>query len=60
MVNATRLVQDWEEWRAAEVNNMRAIGREATAVELEGRVRGEVMKVLDWTGPGQFTDAVLA
>lgn len=60
VVNSTKVVRDWEEWRASEIQNLRKVGREAAAAELESKQRGDVMPVLDWTGPGLFTDATMA
>ncbi|KAL7421127.1 hypothetical protein Q5752_004012 [Cryptotrichosporon argae] len=60
VVNATHVVRDWEMWRAAEIKLLTAKGRQEEADELRGQGRDHAMNVMEWTGPGLFSDAVFA
>ncbi|KAK6906414.1 hypothetical protein L486_06022 [Kwoniella mangroviensis CBS 10435] len=60
VVNATRVVETWENWRSAEIEKLLGEGREADAQELQNQHRDMAMNVMEWTGPGLFTDSVLS
>lgn len=61
VVNTTRVVEQWEMDRALEIARLqdeKPPGYEYTVVELQAQGRDHAMHVLEWTGPGLFTDAV--
>lgn len=63
VVNSSRVVQAWEEQRDEEVTRLereqpRGWSREVDRLRKLGR--SEAMSVMEWTGPGLFTDSVLA
>jgi alpha 1,6-mannosyltransferase len=53
VVNHTRVVTEWEEWREIEVPRLREEGKKADADALAGeRVNKKFFDVVNWTGPG--------
>lgn len=63
VVNATRVVEEWEHWRSTEILRIKEEAHPGWRVEMKklsklGRINA--MEVMEWTGPGLFTDAVLA
>ncbi|WVQ93038.1 hypothetical protein IAU59_000102 [Kwoniella sp. CBS 9459] len=60
VVNASRVVQDWEFWRMTEIQRLNDEGKSNEAQELADQHRDHAMNVMEWTGPGLFTDSVLA
>ena len=54
------MVADWEAGREERLVQLQAEGRAEEVEELKGKKRTDVMGVLEWTGPGLFTDAVMA
>lgn len=63
VVNASRVVQAWEERRDEEITRLereRPRGWSQEVDRLQKLGRSEVMSVMEWTGPGLFTDSVLA
>ncbi|OCF32401.1 hypothetical protein I317_05600 [Kwoniella heveanensis CBS 569] len=60
VVNASHVVQDWENWRTDEIQRLDGEGRSQEAKELADQHRDHAMNVMEWTGPGLFTDSVLA
>ncbi|WVQ81321.1 hypothetical protein IAT38_003444 [Cryptococcus sp. DSM 104549] len=60
VVNASHVVQDWEEWREGELARLEQEGKKKEANELRGQGKEHAMSVMEWTGPGLFTDSVLS
>ena len=60
VVNATKVVQEWDEWRFTEVARLRLEGMMKEADDLEKQGKDHIMPVMEWTGPGLFSDSVLA
>ncbi|WWC63834.1 uncharacterized protein I303_106439 [Kwoniella dejecticola CBS 10117] len=60
VVNSTRVVEAWEEWRIDEIQKLESDGQVEQAEELKGQHRDHAMNVMEWTGPGLFTDSVVA
>ncbi|KIR64011.1 alpha 1,6-mannosyltransferase [Cryptococcus bacillisporus CA1873] len=63
VVNASHVVQAWEERRDEEITRLereRPRGWSQEVDRLQKLGRSEVMSVMEWTGPGLFTDSVLA
>ncbi|WVR08900.1 hypothetical protein IAU60_005959 [Kwoniella sp. DSM 27419] len=60
VVNASRVVSDWEDWRAGEIQRLESEGRNGEAQDLQGQHRDHAMNVMEWTGPGLFTDSVMS
>ncbi|WVF65365.1 hypothetical protein IAT40_000092 [Kwoniella sp. CBS 6097] len=60
VVNASHVVQNWENWRTDEIQRLDGEGRVEEAKELADQHRDHAMNVMEWTGPGLFTDSVLA
>nr|ODN90573.1 hypothetical protein L203_01683 [Cryptococcus depauperatus CBS 7841] len=63
VVNATVVVQEWEQWRDKEVVRLeteKPKDWEIEAAKLKEQERSDVMNVMEWTGPGLFTDSVMA
>ena len=63
VVNATRVVEAWEDSRAGEIERITEEARTGWAAEVQelsklGRI--EAMSVMEWTGPGLFADSVMA
>ena len=63
VVNSTRVVADWDMQRKLEIHRLerqKPEGWEDEIKHLRGKSRSEVMNVMEWTGPGLFSDSVLA
>ncbi|TYJ57723.1 hypothetical protein B9479_001577 [Cryptococcus floricola] len=63
VVNASHVVEDWEKWREGEIERLeleKADGWEKAVEDLKKQKRDHAMNVMEWTGPGLFTDSVLA
>ncbi|OWZ53328.1 alpha 1,6-mannosyltransferase [Cryptococcus neoformans 125.91] len=63
VVNASHVVQAWEEQRDEKITRLEreqpwGWSREVNRLQKLGR--NEAMNVMEWTGPGLFTDSVLA
>lgn len=62
-MNASHVVQAWEEQRDEEITRLereRPRGWSKEVNRLQKLGRSDVMNVMEWTGPGLFTDSVLA
>jgi alpha 1,6-mannosyltransferase len=62
VVNSTRVVENWEIDRAAEIEELERDQPEGylnRVAELKSQSRANAMNVMEWTGPGLFSDAVL-
>ncbi|WWC91016.1 uncharacterized protein L201_005956 [Kwoniella dendrophila CBS 6074] len=60
VVNSTRVVESWENWRKIEIQRLIQIGQNDQAEELRNQHRDHAMNVMEWTGPGLFSDSVMA
>ncbi|CAD6575672.1 MAG: membrane-bound alpha-1,6- mannosyltransferase Initiation-specific [Tremellales sp. Tagirdzhanova-0007] len=63
VVNSTRIVEAWENLRAQNISRIekaRPPGWQYQVTQLLSMRRSRAMNVMEWTGPGLFTDAVLA
>lgn len=63
VVNATRVVEAWEKDRTAKIEDLRESQPEEWEQKIEqlkGQGRDHAMNVMEWTGPGLFSDAVFA
>ncbi|EIW65789.1 hypothetical protein TREMEDRAFT_70437 [Tremella mesenterica DSM 1558] len=58
VVNSTRVVEAWEIWRAEEIVKLEEAGEDAS--DLRGQHTDHAMSVMEWTGPGLFSDSVMA
>ena len=62
-MESTNVVADWEEEREMEVMRLQGERPEGWEQDLLGLLQEsvvDVMPVMEWTGPGLFTDSVLA
>jgi alpha 1,6-mannosyltransferase len=62
VVNSTRVVEAWEEERKVEISRLEGEGLEGwqeQVDELKAQGRNHAMEVMEWTGPGLFSDAVI-
>jgi alpha 1,6-mannosyltransferase len=65
ILHATNKAVSWSHSRASRVEQMRARGQDEEAAKLDGasvldtKQMGGPVGVMDWTGPGVWTDAVL-
>jgi alpha 1,6-mannosyltransferase len=62
VVNSTRVVEAWEEARStqiAELKDKMPDGWMDEISNLLGQGREQAMEVMEWTGPGLFSDAVM-
>jgi alpha 1,6-mannosyltransferase len=60
VVNATRVVEDWEEERVWAIENFERLGKKKEAEQWRKAGKDHAMNVMEWTGPGLFTDSVIA
>jgi alpha 1,6-mannosyltransferase len=63
VVNATRVVQIWDQDRTARIEQLERDhpqGWEDQVRKLQGEGKDHAMSVMEWTGPGLFSDAVLS
>lgn len=63
VVNSTRVVEKWENGRKVEIDTLQREqpeGWQGRVNELQGQGRDHALNVMEWTGPGLFTDAVMA
>ena len=63
VVNSTRVVESWENWRAQTISRIeraRPPGWQYQITQLLSMRRSRAMNVMEWSGPGLFSDAVLA
>ncbi|WWD21213.1 hypothetical protein CI109_105697 [Kwoniella shandongensis] len=63
VVNSTKVVQEWETWKTEEIERLeeeKEEGWEKTVKELGEQGKDHAMSVMEWTGPGLFTDSVMA
>ncbi len=63
VVNSTRVVEEWEAWRAQEIQRIteqESRGWEKEVKKLSKLGRLEAMSVMEWTGTALFTDSFLA
>ncbi|ORY33027.1 hypothetical protein BCR39DRAFT_520802 [Naematelia encephala] len=63
VVNNTKEVMDWEADKAAAIRHLeeeRPEGWEDEVQEMQKWGRERIMNVMEWTGPGLFTDSVLS
>ena len=60
VVNSTGIVKHWHESNALEIKRLKQEGNTEGAAMVEGKNVAEIMNVMEWTGPGLFTDSVLA
>jgi alpha 1,6-mannosyltransferase len=63
VVNATRVVEAWDREQAvkiAELERDQPEGWEKQVQDLKGMKKDHAMNVMEWTGPGLFSDAVIA
>jgi len=63
VVNSTRVVETWDQIRSVKIEQLEREQPEGWKDQV-GRLRGEgkdhAMNVMEWTGPGLFSDAVLS
>ncbi|WWC72912.1 uncharacterized protein I206_106876 [Kwoniella pini CBS 10737] len=59
VINSTRVVENWENWRINEIEILKSKGENEKVEELKSQHRDHAMNVMEWTGPGLFTDAVV-
>lgn len=55
VVNATKVVQNFDHWRIGEIHREKLIkseGWEQRVTSLEGKHKEDAMNVMEWTGPG--------
>jgi len=63
VVNSTRVVEEWDKQRQAKIDRLeqeRPDGWEGAVADLAGERKDHAMNVMEWTGPGLFSDAVMA
>jgi alpha 1,6-mannosyltransferase len=62
VINSTRVVEAWEEERQAMIDRLeddRPEDWEMEVAMLRAQGRSTAMEVMEWTGPGLFSDAVI-
>lgn len=63
VVEATKIVEEWEKWRIAETERLQLLrkpGWKDKVRELSGMQREDKVSVMQWTGPGMWSDSVMA
>ena len=63
VVEATRTVEEWEKWRIAEkerIERLREPGWKDKVDKLSGMQREDRVSVMQWTGPGMWSDSIMA
>ncbi|ORX39234.1 hypothetical protein BD324DRAFT_576681 [Kockovaella imperatae] len=64
VVNATRVIESWETWRSHEISRLESTQTPDDWQERVSKLRdmgcSNVMSVMEWTGPGLFSDSVLS
>jgi alpha 1,6-mannosyltransferase len=63
VVNSTRVVEQWDINHDAEIqrlNDEQPDNWRSRIKQLQSQKKGHALSVMEWTGPGLFSDAVLA